>query len=141
MSISDLNLANSGFSNTVKMVPIMVIFVTMFNGFTKSEFCSWKPNLFNDRDCPWFSRNNSISDATSLKALRKEFLSHLILFDYNKYQLTSKSIRVSDNSTKKVDSLSKILSEAPILVKIRSLKKIYLFRICTYTYTGCNSEE
>ena len=24
--------------------------------------------------CPWFSRNNSISGATSLKALRKDFL-------------------------------------------------------------------
>ena len=24
--------------------------------------------------CPWFSRNNSISGATSLKALRKEYL-------------------------------------------------------------------
>ena len=26
--------------------------------------------------CPWFSRNNSISGATSLKALRKESLSN-----------------------------------------------------------------
>ena len=61
--------------------------------------------------------------------------------------LTSRSIRVSDNSTKKVDSLSKILSEAPILVKIRSLKKntyseiafIYIntySKKCILTYTG-----
>ena len=41
--------------------------------------------------CPWFSRNNSISGATSLKALRKESLLTFLLEDElsNNYSLDS----------------------------------------------------